>query len=39
MNVLDADHHQAFYNNMAPIDDDLEYQISEFEKIKFPEGR
>jgi hypothetical protein len=36
---LDADHHGAFYNNLAPIDDDLEYQIAEYQKISFPEGR
>lgn len=36
---LDADHHLAFYSNLGPIDDNLEYQIQEFEKIKFPVGR
>jgi len=39
MDKLDADHHLAFYSNLDPIDDDLEYQIEQFEKIKFPEGR
>ena len=39
MTTLDADHHAAFYNNLAPFDDDLEFQIEEYSKIKFPEGR
>ena len=39
MNVLDGDHYELFYENLAPIDDDLEWQIAEFEKIKFPEGK
>ena len=36
MLTLDADHHAAFYNNLAPIDDDLQYQIEQYEMIKFP---
>ena len=37
--VLDGDHYECFYDNLAPIDDDLESQIAEFQKIKLPEGK
>lgn len=39
INVLDGDHFEVFYESLAPFDDDLEYQIAEYEKIKFPEGK
>lgn len=32
---LEGDHLEAFYGDLAPIDDDLDGQIQEFEKIKF----
>ena len=37
--VLDGDHLEAFYENMEPIDDDLEFHIVELENIKFPGGK
>lgn len=37
--VLEGDHYEFIYENLSPNDDDLEYQIAEFEKIKFPEGK
>jgi hypothetical protein len=36
---LESDHHHAFYTHLAPIDDDLEYQIEQYEKIKLPVGK
>lgn len=27
INILDGDHLEAFYENMEPLDDDLEFQI------------
>lgn len=37
--VLVGDHYQAFYNDLSPIDDDLEYHIAQFEKISYPPGK
>ncbi len=34
-NELEGDHFEVFYSGLAPIDDDLDGQIQEFEKIKF----
>ena len=31
---LEGDHFEVFYHGLAPIDDDLDGQIHEFEKIK-----
>ena len=39
MTVLDGDHYEFFYENVAPNDEDLEWQIKKFEEIKFPEGK
>jgi hypothetical protein len=36
---LIGDHFEVFYNNLVPIDDDLAYHISQFEKLKFSEGK
>ena len=32
---MSGDHLEVFYSSLAPIDDDLDGQITEFEKIKF----
>lgn len=37
--VLTGDHFEIFYDSFAPIDDDLAYQISRYEKIVFPVGK
>lgn len=37
--VLNADHLAVFYDNLAPISDDLEYQIQQYEKLTFPAGK
>ena len=33
--VLDGDHFTLFYENLQPIDDDLELQIKKYGEIKF----
>lgn len=33
--IFEGEHLQTFYSDLAPIDDDLDGQIHEFEKIKF----
>jgi hypothetical protein len=38
-NELVGDHFEVFYNCLAPIDDDLDGQIEEFEKIKFADPK
>ena len=37
--LISIDHYECFYDNLSPIDDDLEFQIAAFSKIKFPAGR
>lgn len=39
VDVLTGDHFEIFYDSFAPIDDDLAYQISKYEKIVFPPGK
>lgn len=37
--ALEGDHFTLFYENLQPIDDDLEYQIKRYEEIKLEEGK
>jgi hypothetical protein len=37
--TLEGDHFTLFYENLQPIDDDLEYQIKKYEEIKLEEGK
>lgn len=39
IDVLSSDHFKVFYEHLAPIDDDLEFQLSRYEKISFPQGK
>ena len=39
VNILDGDHYEFFYENLAPIDDDLAWQINQYKELKFPEGK
>ena len=39
VNDLSAEHFEVFYMELAPIDDDLAYQIEQYSKIVFPGGK
>ena len=39
VSVLSGAHFEIFYDYLAPIDDDLAYQIARYEKIIFPEAK
>lgn len=36
---MDGDHLEIFYEGLQPFDDDLEYQIENYQKVKFGEAK